>query len=79
VRMRAWSEKVAREGTGGGRKVELPERLELGLDDDEVRGGREGRNGMEVSGLAGSAPNGQGNGNVDTIMAENGEPDGGVS
>ena len=30
VRLRAWSEKIAREGV---RKIELPERLELGLDE----------------------------------------------
>ncbi len=36
VRLRAWSEKIAREGE---RKIDLPERLELGLDElDDGRG-----------------------------------------
>ena len=33
VRLRAWSEKIAREGGRDGRKIDLPDRLDLGLDD----------------------------------------------
>ena len=67
VRLRAWSEKMAREGgagTGSGRKVDLPERLELGLDelppDAGAGGGGQGHNGTVA-------------GNGDTTMTGNGE------
>lgn len=66
VRLRAWSEKMAREGANG-RKIDLPDRLELGLDDLEdsppVR--RHGHNGLS-----------QNSGNGDTAMAGNGEAEG---
>lgn len=66
VRLRAWSEKIAREGAGG-RKIELPDRLELGLDelDPSTLGGRQEHNGMNRS-----------NGNGDTAMTGNGEAEG---
>jgi glucose-induced degradation protein 8 len=77
VRLRAWSEKVAREGeagTGGGRKIDLPDRLELGLDElpagsgsgSGVRGSHHDRNGTSA-------------GNGDTAMTGNGEAEGVVA
>ena len=82
VKLRAWSEKIAREqiasangaNGNGGRKIELPERLELGLDGD-TGGGAEGRSG-------GGGENGDANGNTggagggDTSMTGNGEAEG---
>jgi hypothetical protein len=70
VRLRAWSEKMAREGgqgTGSGRKIDLPDRLELGLDEmpagSGVGGSRHDRNGTVV-------------GNGDTAMTGNGDAEG---
>lgn len=71
ARLRAWSEKMAREGgagTGSGRKIDLPDRLELGLDElaagsgsgSDVGGGRHDHNGTSA-------------GNGDTAMTGNGE------
>jgi hypothetical protein len=70
VRLRAWSEKMAREGgvgTGSGRKIDLPDRLELGLDElpagAGTGAGRQGHNGTTA-------------GNGDTSMTGNGEAEG---
>jgi glucose-induced degradation protein 8 len=74
VRVRAWSEKMAREGgagTGNGRKIDLPDRLGLGLD--ELPAGS-----ISGSGV-GDAPhqqNGTAEGNGDTAMTGNGEAEG---
>ena len=70
VRVRAWSEKMAREGgagTGSGRKIDLPERLELGLD--ELPPGTGAGGGPQ-------AQNGATAGNGDTAMTGNGEAEG---
>ena len=71
VKLRAWSEKIAREQNtnangNGGRKIELPERLELGLDNN---------NGGE-NGEANGSGNGGGSGVGDTLMTGNGEAEG---
>lgn len=70
IRTRVWSEKMARDGgagTGSGRKVDLPDKLDWGLDDVRsdagTEGGREGHNGTTA-------------GNGDTAMAGNGEAEG---
>lgn len=74
IRARAWSEKMAREGgagTGSGRKIDLPDRLELGLDDlpvGEAPGSRAGGRSHERNGTA--------EGNGDTAMTGNGEAEG---
>jgi glucose-induced degradation protein 8 len=64
VRLRAWSEKVAREG---GRKIDLPDRLELGLDEQPAGAG---------TGAGRQGHNGTMTGNGDTSMTGNGEAEG---
>jgi hypothetical protein len=61
---------VAREGgtgTGSGRKIDLPDRLELGLDDRPVGAG---------TGAGRQGHNGTMTGNGDTSMTGNGEAEG---
>ena len=65
VRLRAWSEKIAREG--GGRKIDLPDRLELGLDELPTGAG---------TGAGRHGHNGTAAGNGDTSMTGNGEAEG---
>jgi hypothetical protein len=76
VRARAWSEKMAREGgagTGSGRKIDLPDRLDLGLDElprgDATAGSRVGGTSHNHNGIAAE-------GNGDTAMTGNGEVEG---
>jgi len=84
VRLRAWSEKVARDGTGtgSGRKIELPSVLDLGLDGEAQRQGH--ANGTSPNGTSGenaTATNGaaeEGRQGEDTAMAGNTEVEGGA-
>ena len=70
IRLRAWSEKIAREdggGTASGRKIDLPDRLDLGLDELPSGAG---------AGGGGQGHNGTTTGNGDTVMTGNGEAEG---
>jgi glucose-induced degradation protein 8 len=75
VRARAWSEKMAREGgagTGSGRKIDLPDRLELGLDElPGVEGAASSRAGGRSYNHNGTAER-----NGDTAMTGNSEAEG---